>query len=90
MSGHSRGGMPERSLPAEISPSSQEYSRAEEERKSRAAEFELRAKSMGITEEKFIAQKVAIWEGMWVAQQSGDEIEYYAGVLLNAATSTYQ
>ena len=46
----------------------------EEERNSRNAEFELRARSMGITEEKFIAQKVAIWEGMWAARQSGDHI----------------
>ena len=29
---------------------------------------------MGITGEKFIAQKVAIWEGMWAAQQNGDDI----------------
>ena len=35
-----------------------------EERNSRTAEFKLRARSMGITGEKFIAQKVAIWEGM--------------------------
>jgi len=40
----------------------------------RAAQFELRAKDMGITEEKFVAQKVAIWEGMWAAKQSGDKI----------------
>ena len=51
-----------------------EGNKAEEERKSRAAEFELRAKSVGITEEKFVAQKVAIWEGMWAAKQSGDDI----------------
>ena len=37
-------------------------------------EFELRANSMGITGEKFIAQKVAIWEGMRAAQQSSDDI----------------
>ena len=29
---------------------------------------------MGITGEKFIAQKVAIWEGMRAAQQSSDDI----------------
>ena len=46
----------------------------EEEGNSRTGEFELRARSMGITEEKLIAQKVAIWEGMWAAQQSGDDI----------------
>ncbi|PUU72861.1 hypothetical protein B9Z19DRAFT_1136520 [Tuber borchii] len=51
-----------------------EDDKAEEERESRAAEFELRAKNMGITEMKFVAQKVAIWEGMWVAKQNGDDI----------------
>lgn len=30
---------------------------------------------MGITEERFVAQKVAIWEGTWAAKQSGDDIE---------------
>lgn len=29
---------------------------------------------MGITGEKFIIQKVAIWDGMWAAGQSGDDI----------------
>ena len=29
---------------------------------------------MGITGEKFFTQKVAIWEGMWAAQQSGDDV----------------
>jgi len=29
---------------------------------------------MGITEEKLVAQKVAILEGMWIAQQNGDDI----------------
>ncbi|PUU74413.1 hypothetical protein B9Z19DRAFT_1196254 [Tuber borchii] len=47
---------------------------AEEERKSRASEFELRAKNMGITEAKFVAQKVAIWEGMWTTKQNSDDI----------------
>ena len=46
----------------------------EEERESRIVEFELRAKNMGIAEEKLITQKVAIWEGMWVAKKSGDKI----------------
>ncbi|KAG0129181.1 hypothetical protein HOY82DRAFT_652510 [Tuber indicum] len=40
----------------------------------RAARFELRARSMGITEDSLIAQKIAIWEGMSVAEQSGDSI----------------
>ena len=29
---------------------------------------------MGITDEKLIAQKVAIWEGMWVDRQKGDGV----------------
>jgi len=30
---------------------------------------------MGIAEEKLVAQKVAIWEGMWASKHSGDYIE---------------
>ena len=41
----------------------------------RTANFELRAMNMGITEKELIAQKVAIWEGMYAAEQSGDSIE---------------
>ncbi|KAG0135475.1 hypothetical protein HOY82DRAFT_536653 [Tuber indicum] len=52
-----------------------EDSRAEEERKSRTAEFELRARKMGITRQESIAEKVAIWEGMWAAGQTGNDIE---------------
>ena len=52
-----------------------EDDKAEEERELRAAEFELRAKNIGITEAKFVAQKVAIWEGMWAAKQNGDDID---------------
>ena len=48
--------------------------RVEEERNSRTAEFELRARSIGITGEMFVAQKVAIWEGMWAAKQNSDDI----------------
>jgi len=51
-----------------------EDDRAEEERRSRTAEFESRARSMGITNEQLIAQKVAIWEGMWDAQKNNDSI----------------
>ena len=40
----------------------------EEERKSRATEFESRARNTGITKENIMAQKVAIWEGMWTAK----------------------
>jgi len=57
---------------------------AEEARKSRIAEFESRARSMGITGEEAIAQKVAIWEGMWTAKQSRNESEVstlYSGLL---------
>lgn len=51
-----------------------EDNNADKERKSITAEFEFRAKNMGITGEKFVAQKVEIWEGMWAAKQSGDDI----------------
>ncbi|KAG0135470.1 hypothetical protein HOY82DRAFT_600263 [Tuber indicum] len=67
-----------------------EASRVEEERKSRAAEFELRARNMGITDERVVAEKVEILEGVWAAQQAGNEIQYYAGVLLDAATGAGQ
>ena len=52
-----------------------EDNESEEERDSRTAEFELRAKNMGIPEENFVAQKVAIWEGMWAAEQMGNDIQ---------------
>ena len=29
---------------------------------------------MGITDENLVAQKVAIWEGIWAAEQTGDSI----------------
>ena len=51
-----------------------EDGKAEEERKLRTAEFELRAKNVGITEEELVAQKVVIWEGMWAAKQNDDDI----------------
>jgi len=51
-----------------------EDNRAEEERQSKTAEFKLRAKDLGIAEEKFVAQKTAIWEGMWAAKRNGDAI----------------
>jgi len=38
---------------------------------SRGAGFELRTRSIGITEEALVAQKVAVWEGIDVAKQSG-------------------
>ena len=40
----------------------------------RTAQFELRAKNLGIIGEKLVGQKVAIWEGMWAAQQIGDDV----------------
>ncbi|PUU81124.1 hypothetical protein B9Z19DRAFT_653447 [Tuber borchii] len=51
-----------------------ENNTAEEERRSRIAEFELRARRMGITDENLVAQKVAIWEGIRAAEQNGDSI----------------
>ncbi|PUU81128.1 hypothetical protein B9Z19DRAFT_1122548 [Tuber borchii] len=86
MSGRPHESMPERSAPAVTSASEVEGDKVEGERKSRVAEFELRARSMGITDENVVAQKVAIWEGMWVAKQNGDNIGYDAGILLDAAT----
>jgi hypothetical protein len=55
---------------------------------SSAAGFELWARSMGITEKRLIDQKVAIWEGMYTAKQSGDSIGHGAWVLLDFSTST--
>ena len=43
-------------------------------RKLRTAQFELRAKNLGIVGEELVVQKVAIWEGMWTAQQIGDDV----------------
>lgn len=40
----------------------------------RTAEFELRARNIGITLEALIAKKVEILEGMFVAKQSDDSI----------------
>jgi len=42
------------------------------ERFLRTAGFEQRARNMGITEKGLVAEKVAIWEGMHTAEQSGD------------------
>ncbi|KAG0135476.1 hypothetical protein HOY82DRAFT_600273 [Tuber indicum] len=63
-----------------------EEDKVEEERMSRTDEFKSRAKNMGITDESFVAEKVAIWEGMWAAEQTGNDIQYGAGILLDAAT----
>ena len=41
----------------------------------KTAEFEQRARNMGIAEERLVAQKVAIWEGMCAAEQSGHSVE---------------
>ncbi|KAG0641798.1 hypothetical protein HOY80DRAFT_1038334 [Tuber brumale] len=54
---------------------------------SRAARFESRARNMGITEEGLVTQKIAIWEGMYTAEQSGDSIGYDAWVLLDFSTT---
>ena len=42
------------------------------EKSLRAARFEQRARDMGITEKGSVAKKVAIWERMYTAEQSGD------------------
>jgi len=92
-----------------------EDSRAEEERRSRIWEFDLRARNLGITKEMLVAQKVAILEGMRDAKRNGDDagvsihysapflrcseivansdwgsLQYYAAVLLDAATGAGQ
>ena len=64
-----------------------EDNKAEEERKSRIAEFELRAENMGITRENLVVQKVAIWEGMWAAKQSSDDIG--VGILFSLLLGEY-
>ena len=51
-----------------------EDSKTEEVRELRTAQFELRAKNLGIVGENLVAQKVAIWEGMRLAKQIGDDI----------------
>ncbi|PUU72545.1 hypothetical protein B9Z19DRAFT_1137296 [Tuber borchii] len=51
-----------------------EANKAKTQKKLRASKFELRARNMGITEKSLIAQKVAIWEGTYAAEQSRDSI----------------
>ncbi|PUU81129.1 hypothetical protein B9Z19DRAFT_1191398 [Tuber borchii] len=61
------------------------------EKRLRTTEFELRARSMGITEDALVAQKVKFWEEMWVAKQNGEDIEklkYDALVLLDFFTNS--
>ena len=52
-----------------------EANRAKAQKRLRAAKSNVRARGMGITEEALVAEKVAIWEGMWAAEQSGDDIK---------------
>ncbi|KAG0642338.1 hypothetical protein HOY80DRAFT_1036901 [Tuber brumale] len=54
-----------------------EDNRVGEERGSRTAEFGFRAGGMGITREKSVAEKVAIWESMWTAEQAGSDVPYF-------------
>ncbi|KAG0642346.1 hypothetical protein HOY80DRAFT_1036924 [Tuber brumale] len=62
-----------------------EDNEVEEERKSRTTGFELRAKNMGIIGAKSVAEKVLIWEGIWAAEQTGNDIS--VGILLDVATN---
>ncbi|PUU83356.1 hypothetical protein B9Z19DRAFT_1061048 [Tuber borchii] len=55
-----------------------EANRAKVRKRLRTAEFEQRAKNMGITEEALVAQKVVIWEGMRAAEKHGRDIEVCA------------
>ncbi|KAG0129178.1 hypothetical protein HOY82DRAFT_611035 [Tuber indicum] len=65
-----------------------EANRVRARKVSRATMFERRAKNLGVTEERLVAQKVAIWEGMYAAKQSGDSIGYDAWVLLDFCTAS--
>ncbi|KAG0641788.1 hypothetical protein HOY80DRAFT_1110772 [Tuber brumale] len=51
-----------------------EANRVRAQKVTRAARFERRAWNVGVIEERLVAQKVAIWEGMYAAKQSGDGI----------------
>ncbi|PUU83370.1 hypothetical protein B9Z19DRAFT_1061060 [Tuber borchii] len=51
-----------------------EANKAKAEKMLRVAEFELRARNLGFTEKALITQKVAIWEGIYAAEQRGDGI----------------
>ncbi|KAG0125698.1 hypothetical protein HOY82DRAFT_616175 [Tuber indicum] len=53
----------------------------------RLEEFELRARSMGITEKALITQKMTIWEGMYASGESSDSIDHAAWVLLDFFTN---
>ncbi|KAG0644643.1 hypothetical protein HOY80DRAFT_1110386 [Tuber brumale] len=58
-------------VPAEREP---EENSVRTQKVARLDEFELRARSMGITRKALVAQKVTIWEGMYAAKESGDSI----------------
>ncbi|PUU83364.1 hypothetical protein B9Z19DRAFT_1119436 [Tuber borchii] len=51
-----------------------EANKARSRKMLRSAGFEQRARNMGITEKALVAQKVAIWEGIWATKQNGDNI----------------
>ena len=51
-----------------------EANKARSRKMLRTAGFEQRARNMGIMEKALVAQKVAIWEGMWATKQNGDNI----------------
>ncbi|KAG0129187.1 hypothetical protein HOY82DRAFT_652526 [Tuber indicum] len=79
----------DRLLAAGITPAQRkrEANRMRARKASRAARFESRARSMGITEESSVTQKIAIWEGMYSAEQSGDSVAHDAWVLLDFSTA---
>lgn len=52
-----------------------EMNRAKVQKRLRTAGFERRVRNMGITEEVLVAEKVAIWEGMWASEQNGEDIQ---------------
>ncbi|KAG0135489.1 hypothetical protein HOY82DRAFT_536663 [Tuber indicum] len=64
-----------------------EANRLKAQKMLRSAEFGLRARDMGITERVLVDEKVAIWEGMWAAEQNGDIID--VGILYTIPFSTF-
>ncbi|KAG0641793.1 hypothetical protein HOY80DRAFT_1134984 [Tuber brumale] len=64
-----------------------EANRMRARKASRAARFKSHARNTGITEESLVAQNIAIWEGMYSAEQRADSMEYDAWLLLDFCTT---
>ncbi|PUU83368.1 hypothetical protein B9Z19DRAFT_1061059 [Tuber borchii] len=76
----------DRLLATRITPAQRKHGarKAKAQKLLRAADFELRARNMGIMEKSLIVQKVVIWEGMYEAEQSGDSIGWVHSHLFTA------